>query len=142
MEGDFPQEVQTIVGPFLLSMGFTLDAINNIDEGGPKASVIYYRGKDCKIQVFHSGREGGISAMIAPLDASNEYGLYNRSGKWQFFNDFTKEPGLPLEELLRRIRGDKDAGNFETTTKWLEWLKRERIVRYFDSARAIIINGR
>jgi hypothetical protein len=140
---EFFQEVQSVVGPFLSGLGFAMDEVDSaVDEGGPKASIIYYRGKDCKIQVFHSGREGGINAMIAPLDALNEYGLYNRSGKWHFFNDFTKEPGLPLEELLRRMREDEDAGNFETTTKWLEWLKRERIARYFDSAHAAIVEGR
>jgi hypothetical protein len=79
--------------------------------------------------------------MIAPLDAPNEYGLYDRSGKWHYFNDFTKEPYLPLEELLRKMREDEAAGNFETTPKRLEWLKRERIARYFESAHAAIVKG-
>jgi hypothetical protein len=139
---DFLQEVRTIVGPFLSDRGFTLDEVDKaVDEGGPTGSVAYYRGQDCKIQIYHSSREGEINAMIAPLDAPNEYGLYDRSGKWHYFNDFTKEPYLPLEELLRKMREDEAAGNFETTPKRLEWLKRERIARYFESAHAAIVKG-
>ena len=140
MKDDFSQEVQTIVGPLLSSMGFTLDAVDNdVDEGGPKGSVVFYRSKDSKIQIYRSSREGEINAMIGPLAAPNEHGLYSRSGKWHYFNDFADEPKLPLEELVRKLRDDRV--NFETTPKWLEWIKRERIVRYFESAHAAIVKG-
>ncbi|WP_156747983.1 hypothetical protein [Mycobacterium sp. E3198] len=141
MEDDFAQGVQQIVGPLLSGMGFTLDAIDNdVDEGGPRGSVVFYRSPDSKIQIYRSSREGEINAMIGPLDAPNEHGLYDRSKKWHYFNDFADEAKLPLEELVRKLRDERD--NFETTTKWLEWIKRERIARYFESAHAAIIAGR
>lgn len=140
MADDFVREVQTTVGPFLSERGFAVDEVDSaVDEGGPKGSVVYYRGQDCKIQIYYSSREGEINAMIAPLDASNEYGLYNRSGKWRFFNDFTEMPDLTVEELVAELREQR--ANFETTQKRLDWLKRERIARYFDSARAAIVAG-
>lgn len=77
--------------------------------------------------------------MIAPLDAPNEYGLYDQSGKWHYFNDFTEMPDLPLEELVQKLREDR--ADFETIPKRLEWLMRERIARYFDSAHAAIAEG-
>src|SRR5215813_5534446 len=102
---DFLQEVQTIVGPFLSDLGFTVDEVDGaVDEGGPTGSVAYYRGQDCKIQIYHSSREGEVNAMIAPLDAQNEYGPYDRSGKWHYFNDFAEMPDLPVEELVRKLR--------------------------------------
>lgn len=140
MQGDFSDEVQQIVGPFLSSMGFKLDAIDNdVDEGGRKAAVVFYRGQDCKIQVYYSSRECEINAMIGPLDAPNEHGLYNRSRKWFYFNQFSNEPKLPLEELVKKLRDERS--NFETTPKWLEWIKRERIQKYFDSVHAAIVEG-
>ncbi len=72
--------------------------------------------------------------MIGPLDAPNEHGLYDQSQKWHYFNDFENRPKLSLEELVKKLRDER--ANFETTSKWLEWIKRERIVRYFDSAHA------
>lgn len=120
-------------------MGFTPDIIDtDVDEGGPKGSVIFYRSADCKIQVYRSSREGEINAMIGPLDAPNQHGLYDRSGKWHYFNDFADEPKLPLEELVRKLRDERS--NFETTSKWLEWIKKERIGRYFEAAHKAIID--
>jgi hypothetical protein len=137
---DFPQEVQTIVGPLLSSMGFALDAIDNdVDEGGPTGSVVFYRSRDCKIQIYHSSREHEINAMIGPLDAPNEHGLYTRSPAWHYFNDFSDEPKLPLEELVPKLRAER--ANFETAPKWLEWIKKERITRYFEAAHAAIVGG-
>lgn len=141
VEEDFSREVQTIVGPLLSSMGFALDSIDNdVDEGGRTGSVVFYRSQDCKIQIYFSAREREINAMIGPLDAPNEHGLYTRSPDWHYLNDFSDEPKLPLEELVEKLRSDRT--NFETTTKWLEWIKAERIVRYFDSAHAAIVGGR
>jgi hypothetical protein len=141
MEEDFPTEVQKVVEPLLSSMGFTLDVIDNdVDEGGRKGSVVIYRAQDCKIQVYHSSREGEINAMIGPLSAPNEHGLYDQSRKWHYFNDFAVEPKLSLEELVDKLRDERV--NFETTNSWLEWLKTERIARYFDSAHAAIVAGK
>jgi hypothetical protein len=141
MEEDFPTEVQQIVGPLLSSMGFTLDVIDNdVDEGGRKGAVVIYRAQDSKIQIYHSAREGEINAMIGPLTAPNKHGLYDRSQKWHYFNDFADEPELSLEELVDKLRDER--ANFETVPKWLEWLKRERIARYFDSAHAAVVAGR
>jgi hypothetical protein len=140
-EDGFAQEVQRIVGPLLSGMGYTLDGIDNdVDEGGLRGSVVFYRSPDRKIQIHRSSREGEINAMIGPLDAPNEHGLYDRSQKWHYFNDFADEPNLPLEELVRTLRDERD--NFETTVKWLEWIKRERIARHFESAHAAIMAGR
>ncbi len=141
VEDGFSQEVHAIVGPLLSSMGFALDAIDNdVDEGGRTGSVVFYRSQDCKIQIYYSSREREINAMIGPLDAPNEHGLYDRSRKWHYFNDFADEPKLPLEELVAKLRDER--ANFETTPKWLEWIKRERIVRYFESAHTAIVEGR
>lgn len=140
MESGFSDQVREIIEPYLSSIGFDLDAIdNNVDEGGRRGTAVFYRGEDCKIQVYYSSREGEINAMIGPLDAPNEHGLYNQSRKWHYFNDFADEPKLPLEELVRNLRDER--ANFESTPKWLEWIKRERIQRYFDSARAEIVKG-
>jgi hypothetical protein len=40
---------------------------------------------------------------------------------------------------VKKLRDER--ANFETTPKWLEWIKTERIQRYFDSARAAIVEG-
>jgi hypothetical protein len=79
--GDFPAEVQSVIGPLLTDFGFAVDEIDNtVDEGGPKGSVVFFRSKDSKIQIYRSSREGEINAMIGALDAPNEHGLYDRSG--------------------------------------------------------------
>lgn len=138
---EFPQQVQTIVGPLLSSMGFDVDAIDNdVDEGGRTGSVVFYRSQDCKIQIYFSAREREINAMIGSLNAPNEHGLYTHSREWHYFNEFTDEPKLPLEQLVEKLRSER--ANFETTPKWLEWIKRERIMRYFKSAHAAMVEGR
>jgi hypothetical protein len=140
VEENFVQEVQQIVGPLLLSMGFALDAIDaDVDEGGPKGSVVFYLAPDCKVQIYRSSREGEINAMIGPRDAPDVHGLYDRSRKWHYFNDFDNSPKLPLEELVQKLQDERT--NFETTTKWLQWIKKERIGRYFQSAHEAIVAG-
>lgn len=68
MVDDFLHEVQTIVGPFLSDLGFIIDEVDGaVDEGGPTGSVAYYRGKDCKIQIYHSSREGEVNADDRPV---------------------------------------------------------------------------
>lgn len=70
--------------------------------------------------------------MIAPSDAPNEHGLYNRSSKWPYLNEFAEIPDLSLEELVQVLKAER--GNFESDTKWLEWL-RGRIEKYCSVAR-------
>lgn len=140
MAEDFPQKVQSIVGPRLADLGFELDEIdNNVDEGGRHGSVVYYRSADCKLQIYWSEREGEINAMIARLDAPNEHGLYNRSSQWHYLNDFIQAPDLPLEELVKVLKAER--ANFESDTKWLEWL-RGRIETNFPAARDGVLNSK
>ncbi|OBA59473.1 hypothetical protein A5647_17675 [Mycobacterium sp. 1100029.7] len=118
-------------------MGFTVSAVDDdVDEGGRTGSVVIYQGKDCKIQVFCSSREGEINAMIGPLDAPNVHGLYDPSRRWHYFNDFADLPELSLEKLVHNLRDEHE--NFTTPAKWLEWLRTERIARYYESAHEAI----
>jgi hypothetical protein len=63
--------------------GFRLEKIDDptFYQNRP-AWAIYYRGQDCKLQVSWSARDGGIDYFLAPLDATNEFGLLNTSKKW------------------------------------------------------------
>jgi hypothetical protein len=136
----FVQEVQVIVGPLLSSLGFSVSTVDDdVDEGGRRGSVVIYRAQDCKVQLYYSSREGEINAMIGPLDAPDVHGLHDHSRKWHYFTDFATQPKLSLEELVQKNRDER--ANFETTSRWLEWLKSERIARYFDQARAAIAKG-
>jgi hypothetical protein len=69
--------------------------------------------------------------MIGPLEAPNEHGLYNRSGKWHYLNDFTPTPQIPLEDLVHQLRSERS--NFESHTKWLKWLA-QRVEDYYEDA--------
>ncbi|BBZ18614.1 hypothetical protein [Mycolicibacterium gadium] len=104
MTETFSAEVQSVVGPMLSELGFELDAVDdNVDEGGRRASVVYYRADDCKIQIYQSAREGNINCMIGPVDAPNEIGLHDRSGRWQYLPRFSPQPDVPLEELVKSV---------------------------------------
>ena len=54
-----------------------------------------------------------------------------------YFNEFAEEPKLSLEELVKKLRGERD--NFTTTPRWLEWIKNERVARYYELARSGIL---
>jgi hypothetical protein len=132
MTSDFSVKVQETVGPLLSDLGFTLDEIDdNLDEGGRRGHVMYYRSNDCKIQIYQSSREGEVNCMIAPLDVPNEFGL--RAKKWQYLARFAKRPDVPVEELVRLARAE-----FESYAEPLEWVK-DRIAKYFDVAHAGIL---
>jgi hypothetical protein len=134
MTENFPTGVQSIVGPLLAHLGFVLDGIDNdVDEGGRRNSVVYYRSNDCKIQIYQSSREGSVNCMIAPLDAPNKFGPRDRSYKWQYLTRFSLEPNVPLEELVQSVSFEA-----ETDTEQLDWV-RDRIVKYFDVAHAGIL---
>lgn len=132
MNSSFVDDVVSIVGPKLLRRGFVVDEVDQeVDEGGRKGAVVYFRGSACKLQVYWSAREREINCMIAPLDAPNEHGLYNRSERWHYLNDFVPTPDIPLEELVKRLRAERK--NFENQTTWLQWIS-DRIDEYYDSA--------
>jgi hypothetical protein len=73
MAQEFLAGVHAIVEPLLIELGFYLDELDDsVDEGGRRGSVVFYRSKDSKIQIYYSSREREINAMIGPLDAPNE----------------------------------------------------------------------
>ncbi|WP_328358623.1 hypothetical protein OG976_04825 [Mycobacterium sp. NBC_00419] len=127
MPSHFSEDVQTIVGPLLADLGFTLDEIDDSpDEGGRPQHVAYYRSSDCKIQIYNSWREGEVNCMIAPASVPNGFGL--RAKKWHFLGTFSERPNLPLEQLVDLARAELDA-----YPNRLEWV-RDRIVKYYDDA--------
>lgn len=134
MTEPFSAEVQTAVGPMLSELGFELDAVDdNVDEGGRRASVVYYRADDCKIQIYQSAREGSVNCMIAPVDAPNEIGIYDRSGRWQYLTRFAPKPDAPLEELVKSV-----SFSAKSETEQLERVK-QTIAQYFEIAHAGIL---
>lgn len=129
MTQEFLAEVQSIVEPLLNELGFQLDEYDgDVDEGGPTGSVVYFRSKDCKIQIYQSTRGGSTNCMIAPLDASNVFGPYDRSGKWQYLPRFAIRQGVPLEEIT-----EDELPDFPTTNQFLQSVRR-RIEKYFPIA--------
>jgi hypothetical protein len=71
--------------------------------------------------------------MIAPLDAPNKFGIYDRTYKWQYLTRFAPTPDVPLEELLHSVSVES-----ESDTEQLEWVK-SRIAEYFEVAHAGIL---
>jgi len=133
MADDFPEMVEAIVGPVLAESGFVLDVVDDhVDEGGRFGSVVYYCAADCRVQIYWSSRAGEINCMVAPLDAQNDHGLYDRAGKWHYLREFAEKPSLALEELVKRLKAEK--ANFETLEKWLTWL-RGQIEEHLPAAR-------
>jgi hypothetical protein len=120
--------VRSIVEPLLVQLGFQLEEFGDVDEHGRKASIVFFRSKDCKIQVYDAPREGEINCMIAPLDAANVLGLYDQSGKWQYLPRFAIRQGIPLEEIR-----ETNLPEFPTTNQSLESV-RGRIEKYFPIA--------
>lgn len=130
----FPEEVQSIVGPVLSSLGFTLDSTDaNVDESGRFGSVVYYKSADCRIQIYQSSREGSVNCMIAPLDAQNEFGPRDKSFKWQYLTKFAPMPDAPLEELIEAVSFEPKA-----TAEQLQWV-RDNISRYYETAHAGVL---
>jgi hypothetical protein len=130
MTQEFLAGVRSIVEPLLNELGFQLDEYDGgVDEGGRKGSVVFFRSKDCKIQVYDSTRDGSINCMIAPLDAPNVFGPHDRSEKWQYLPRFAIRRGVPLEEVMK----DKLSVDFPTANQFLESVRR-RIEKYFPIA--------
>lgn len=134
MTENFPAEVQTIVGPLLADLGFTVDEIdNNVDEDGRRGSVVYYRSDDCKIQIYQSSREGSVNCMIAPLVAPNIFGPYDRSYRWQYLAKFSPALNVPLEELVQSV-----SYKAKTDTEQLLWVK-DQIGQNYEAAHVGIL---
>jgi hypothetical protein len=129
MTEEFLAGVRLIVEPLLIQLGFQLDESGDVVEHGREASVVFFRSRDCKIQVYDAPREGEINCMIAPLDAANVFGLYDQSGKWQYLPRFAIRQGVPLDEIMK----DNLAVEFPTTSQLLESV-RGRIEKYFPIA--------
>jgi hypothetical protein len=116
MTQDFLAAVETIVQPLLTQLGFQLDQYDgDVDEGGPKGSLVFFRSKDCKIQIYDSVRGGEVNCMIAPLEAANVFGPYDRSKKWQYLPRYAVWQGVPLEEVMK----DKLSVDFRPQVKVL-----------------------
>ncbi|MCE5290898.1 MAG: hypothetical protein LLG14_16895 [Nocardiaceae bacterium] len=102
MATDFQSEVDRIWGPMLSARGFVfVDAMNHVNEGGPVGTAVFYRNRECKLQVFLSEREGELGCKIAPLTAPDEYGPWNESGMWEFPEYLS---GLPIDAGLAPMR--------------------------------------
>jgi hypothetical protein len=130
MSDGFAQEVQTIVGPLLSNLGFTLDEVDDhVDEGGMLGSVVFYRSKDCKIQVYQSSREGNVNCMIARAEAPNRFGPQDMSYQWQYLTKFAPTPEMSLEELAQSVSFEP-----KTSTEQLVWV-RDNIDKYYDVGR-------
>lgn len=129
MTEDFLAGVKSIVEPLLNELGFQLAEYDgDVDEGGRKGSVVFFRSSDCKIQIYDSPRDGSINCMIAPLDAINVFGPRDQSGKWQYLPRFAIRLGVPLEEIR-----ENNLPDFPTTTQFLESVRR-RIEKYYPVA--------
>jgi hypothetical protein len=135
MTQEFLTGVRSIVEPLLIDLGFRPDEhIDNIDEGGPKGSVVIYRADDCKIQIYESARSGEINCMIASLDAPNVFGLYDKSAMWQYLPRFAIRQGVPIEEIKKY----NPSVEFPTIEQFLESV-RSRIEKYFPIAHAGVL---
>jgi hypothetical protein len=133
VRSDFATEVERTVGAVLSDNGLVLDEIfDGLDDGasGRPLTIVYYRGRDCRLQIYRSSREGETNCMIAPLDAPNEYGLRSRSKSWQFLTRSVPHPELPLEDLARTARREYDS--HETPLHWVRTI----IEKHFDAAHA------
>jgi hypothetical protein len=135
MTQEFLTGVQSIVEPLLAELGFRVDEyVDDVDEGGTKAAVVFYCSDDCKIQVYDSARGGEINCMIAPLDAANTFGPYDHSKKWQYLPRFAIREGVPVEEIMK----DKLPVDFPTIDQFLESV-RNRIEKYYPIAHAGVL---
>jgi len=132
MTSDFVADVESKIGPLLEKMGFAVDEIDDSpDKGGLERNIVYYRSCDCKLQVYYYRREGEINCMIAPLDASNEFGLDSK--KWYFISHFSKRPDIPPKERLKLAIAE-----MQSYDNKLDWL-RDRITKHYEAAHAGIL---
>jgi hypothetical protein len=132
MTAGFTAEVKTTLGPLLEELGFALDEVDDSpDQGGIERHVVYYRSNDCKMQIYQYSREGEVNCMIAPLAASNEFGLTSK--QWHYISKFSKRSNVPPQERLRIAIAEANA-----YASPLEWV-RDRIIKYYEAAHAGIL---
>ncbi|OBK15453.1 hypothetical protein [Mycobacterium asiaticum] len=132
MTEEFLTDVQTIIGPVLAGFGFELAAFqDDIDEDGVAGSVAFYRSPDCQLQIYNSKRAGEINCMIALVGAAQVYGLFDRTGEWQYLARFADR--AELAELIR-----SEGTGFPTEREELERIK-TRIERFYPIAHAGIL---
>lgn len=96
-----PMELDQYLGRTLSRVGLEMDEVqDDLTYADRGAWAIFYRGADCKLQLYWSARNGGFNFMLAPLDAPNEFGLSNQSSAWQSIlrlsdtHDQLKTPGM------------------------------------------------
>lgn len=123
-------ELIDFLAPTMADHGLILEKTSDAEVyGGRRAWSIFYRGRDCKLQLCWSERDGGIDFMMAPLSAANTFGLSDRTGAWQFMlllsdaDDELKTPGLGAND-----------------TEIMSWL-RDLFLEHFDSARSALRSG-
>lgn len=127
MASEFAEVVEAIVGPLLADLGFTLDEIDGgPDEGGRPREIVYYRSRDCKIQIYDSRREGEVNCMIAPANVLNEFGLNVK--KWHFLDRFTERGSPPTVESVRSAIAE-----YRSYANPVEWV-RDRIAKHYADA--------
>lgn len=128
MTEEFLQDIRLVVGPVLTRLGFELDRFDDsVDEGGLLSSVAFFRSTDRKLQIYNSRRSGEINCMIALLDAPDVYGLFDRTGAWQYLARFADR--AELAELIK-----SEGTGFPTEQESLTRI-RTRIERYYPLAR-------
>jgi hypothetical protein len=129
---DFAAKVQAVLGPLLMSLGFTLNEVDDgPDEGGIPRHIAYYQSNDCKLQIYDSSREGEVNCMIAPLTAHNQYGLTAKD--WHYISRFSKRSNLPPEERLRAAIAEAKAYDDQ-----FDYVK-DRIAKHYEAAHAGIL---
>jgi hypothetical protein len=100
MACQFAADVGAIVGPVLAKLGFIPDGVDDDpDEDGVLRHVAYFWSRDCKLQIYDSSREGEINCMIAPLSASDSFGL--NADDWHFISRFSKRADISPQERVR-----------------------------------------
>lgn len=126
-----PMELDQFLGPALSCAGLEIDEVqDDLTYGDRRAWATFYRGSDCKLQVYWSARNGGFNFMLAPLDAPNEFGLVNQSKAWQFMlwlsdtDDQLTTPGMDADD-----------------NEIMAWLK-DLFEIHFGPARTALLSGR
>lgn len=133
MTSEFAADVEAKIGPLLTILGFVEDEIDDgPDEGGIARHIVFYRSRDCKLQIFDSSREGEVNCMIAPLTALNKFGLAAKG--WHYISNFSaKRTDISAQERLRIAIAEAEA--YEDRLDWL----RDRIAKHYEAAHTGIL---
>lgn len=87
------------IGATLAKFNLVFDGVfDGVDEGGRNLAICYFRGLNCKLQIYMWEAAGEIGCMIGPAEAPNEFGLLGDSKKWSALTRFaTPRPALPCD---------------------------------------------